>query len=382
MRKALLGTTALVAAGVIGAPAAEAAFDVQVHGNYTAAYASVDEDDDFGEAGYKRQNQTLNQDAEVHFRFMQTFDNGLTAGGRVELEGATHNEREAGPVSPVNSRTGGTDQIDEKWGYVKGGFGELRFGDEDDARKLLAVYAPYATIIFSVNSPYWTFNNPAPGQAATTNTTAPFLENDSAKIIYFTPSFGGFQLAASYTPDSTQDRAQGGTGGTDEAGQFSNVLSAAGQYNGKFGDVTVQGSAGVTKGYSEVRTLDDPIIWEAGLVLGFGAFRIGSTVGMGDDLAPGSTWNAAGATEALVYEIGGTYTMGATTVGLAWSHGEYEQTDGEEDANDHIQLGLGHKLGEGVEVGAFVGLFEYDDEGAADSDNSGWQTGLGINMFF
>jgi outer membrane protein OmpU len=83
MRKALLGTTALVAAGVIGAPAAEAAFDVQVHGNYTAAYAFVDEDDDFGEAGYKRQNQTLNQDAEVHFRFMQTFDNGLTAGGRV-----------------------------------------------------------------------------------------------------------------------------------------------------------------------------------------------------------------------------------------------------------------------------------------------------------
>jgi hypothetical protein len=65
MRKALLGTTALVAAGVIGAPAAEAAFDVQVHGNYTAAYALVDEDDDVGEAGYKRQNQTLNQDAEV-----------------------------------------------------------------------------------------------------------------------------------------------------------------------------------------------------------------------------------------------------------------------------------------------------------------------------
>jgi outer membrane protein OmpU len=379
MKKVLLGTTALVAAGVLGAGGANAAFDVQVHGNYTAGYAFVDEDDDVGEAGNRRQSQALSQDAEVHFRFMQTFDNGITVGGRVELEGASHQ----GVAPNTQSLSQNADQIDERWGYVRGGFGELRFGDEDDARKLLAVYAPFATIVFSVNSPYWTFNNRGMGHAITTNSTAPFLENDSAKLIYFTPTFGGFQLAVSYAPDSTQDRFQGGTGGTDEAGQFSNVVSAAGAYNGEFSGVKVQASAGVTKGFSEVSAFDDPIIYEAGLVLGFGAFKIGSTVGIGDDLVPGSsTWNGAAATEALTYEIGGTYTMGATTVGLAWSHGDYEQVDGEEDTNDHVQLGLGYALGEGVTLGAFVGLFEYDDQGAADNDNSGWQTGVGINVFY
>jgi outer membrane protein OmpU len=379
MKKVLLGTTALVAAGVLGATGAQAAFDVQVHGNYTAGYGFVNEDDGPGEAGFQRQNQALNQDAEVHFRFMQTFDNGITVGGRIELEGASHQ----GTVPNTQSLSQNADQIDERWGYLRGGFGEIRFGDEDDARKLLAVYAPFATIVFSVNSPYWTFNNRGMGHAITTNSTAPFLENDSAKVIYFTPVMSGFQLAFSYTPDSTQDRFQGGTGGTQEL-QFSNVVSAAGSYNGEFSGVKVQASAGVTKGYSEIG-VDDPIIWQAGLVLGFGAFKIGSTVGIGDDLVQAvgsSTWNGAAATEALTYEIGGTYTMGATTVGLAWSHGNYEQLDGEEDTNDHIQLGLGHALGDGVNVGAFIGRFEYDDQGPANNDNSGWQTGVGINIFY
>jgi hypothetical protein len=311
---------------------------------------------------------------------MQTFDNGIVVGGRVELEGATHN----GVTPTTESFSQNADQIDERWGYVRGGFGELRFGDEDDARKLLAVYAPFATIVFSVNSPYWTFNNRGMGHAITTNSTAPFLENDSAKIIYFTPSLGGFQLAASYVPDATQDRFQGGTGGTNEL-QFSNTVSAAGAYNGKFGDVTVKASAGVTKGFAEIQDESDPIIWQAGLVLGVGAFQIGSTIGIGDDLVQAvgsSTWNGAAAIEAMVYEIGGTYTMGASTVGLAWSHGEYEQLDGGEDTNDHIQLGFGYAVGEGITAGAFVGLFDYDDKGPADNDNSGWQTGVGVNIFY
>jgi predicted porin len=95
-----------------------------------------------------------------------------------------------------------------------------------------------------------------------------------------------------------------------------------------------------------------------------------------------STWNGANATEATTFEIGGTYNFGATTIGLAWSRGIYEQVDGEEDTLDHIQLGLGYALGEGVNLGAFVGLFDYDDESVADNDNSGWQTGVGINIFY
>jgi outer membrane protein OmpU len=380
MKKVLLGTTALVAAGVLGAETAQAAFDVTVRGNYTAIYGFVKEDDGPGEQGFRRQNQALNQDAEAHVRFQQTFDNGITVGGRIEIEGATHV-----PGTPsVLSGSAGSDQIDEKWGFIRGGFGEFRFGDEDDARKLLATYAPFATVVFLVNSPAFTFNNnQAPlGHAIATNSTAPFIENDSAKIIYFTPVMQGFQLAASYAPDETQDRSQAGTGGTDEA-QWSNAISLAGSYTGEVAGAKVRGSVGVSRAYSEMSIYDDPTVWHAGLTVGFGAIKVGGGFAMGDDLTPGTRhWNFVNATEAMTFELGGSYTMGATTVALNWSHGEYEQIDNNTDSLDHMMLSVAQALGEGVQAGGFIGRFDYDDAGILNNDNSGWQGGVGINMDF
>ena len=386
MKKILLGTTALVAAGVIGAADAQAKFDVTVRGNYTAGYGFVNEDDDTDESGDSRQNQALNQDVEVHFRFEQTLDNGIVVGGRVELEGGTHNEREpAGTTGTpsVNSRSAGSDQIDERWGYVRGGFGELRFGDEDDARKQKSYSAPEASGIFGVNSPYFIFNNTASGQVTSTNSTFPNLENDSAKILYFTPSFGGFQLAVSYAPDGTQDRSQGGTGGTNEA-QVSNAMAIGADFSGEFGGVTI----GLGGGYSlaNVENNDeDPTIWAAGINLGFAGFTVGGSVAFDDecDGANSASCNGLSVDEYTVFDVGATYGMDAVTVGAGWSRGKYEDSnDGQEDELDHVQITVGYALGEGVGLGAMVGWFDYDDGGDDDNDNTGWQTGVGINMGF
>jgi len=73
--------------------------------------------------------------------------------------------------------------------------------------------------------------------------------------------------------------------------------------------------------------------------------------------------------------------MGPTTVSLNWSHGEYKQLDRNTDSLDHFQLSIGHWIGEGAQVAGMVGLFDYDDEGVMDNDNSGWQAGVGITMF-
>jgi hypothetical protein len=378
MRKILLGTTALVAAGVLGAADAQAKFDVTIRGNYTVGYGFVSEDDGMTaigapESGYRRQNQAINQDAEAHIRFEQTLDNGIVVGGRVELEGATH----AGAGSTASGSAGG-DQIDEKWGYLRGGFGELRFGDEDDARKQKSYAAPEATGIFGVNSPYFTFNNFAPAfagvsaQVTSTNSTFPNLENDSAKIIYFTPSFGGFQLAVSYAPDGTQDRSQAGTGGTQEA-QISNATSIGADYSGEFGGVTVGLGGGYSFGDAETGNAQ-PHIWAVGINLGFSGFTVGGSVAFADA-------DTGVNDEATVFDVGATYTMDAITVGLGWSHGEYE-SEGTTDELDHIQLGMGYALGDGVALGAMIGWFEYDDEGPQDNDNAGWQSGVGINMGF
>jgi hypothetical protein len=378
MRKILLGSTALVAAGVLGAAEAEAKFDVTVRGNYTIGYGFVNEDDGrtaMGgpEAGFQRQNQAINQDAEVHFRFEQTLDNGIVVGGRIELEGASH--QGAGNRASLSQNA---DQIDERWGYLRGGFGELRFGDEDDARKQKSYAAPEASGIFGVNSPYFSFNNLASSfagvspQVTSTNSTFPNLENDSAKIIYFTPSFGGFQLAVSYAPDGTQDRFQGGTGGTQEA-QISNAISIGADYSGDFGGVTIGAGGGYSFGSAETGNAE-PNVWAVGLNVGFSGFTVGGSVAFADA-------DTGVNDEATTFDLGVTYNVDAITVGVGWSHGEYE-SEGTTDELDHFQLGLGYALGDGVSLGAMIGWFEYDDEGPSDNDNGGWQSGVGVNMGF
>jgi outer membrane protein OmpU len=367
MKKVLLGTTALVAAGLF-AGEARAEFDATVNGSWNTAYGFVDEDDGAGESGDGRQNQAINQDWEVHFRAQQTLDNGIVVGGRVELEGASN-----GGNDSVLSQSAGNDQIDERWLYFRGGFGEIRVGDEDDARKQKGYTAPDPTgFIFGVNSPTFTFNNIATGQVVSSNTTIPNLENDSAKIIYFTPSFGGFQLAVSYAPDGTQDRSSFGTGGTEE-GQVSNAWSVGADYSGEFGGFTIGAGGGYSQGSAE--TVDaDPSIWAVGLNLGFAGFTVGGSVAFTD-------LDVGGDDEATVYDVGVTYTIDAVTVGLGWSHGEYED-EGEDDSLDHMQLAASYALGEGVTLAAMVGLFEYDDEGPLDNDNEGWQAGIGTGINF
>jgi outer membrane protein OmpU len=381
MKKVLLGTTALVAAGLF-AGEARADFDATVNGSWNTAYGFVDEDDGDGESGDGRQNQALNQDWEVHFRALQTLDNGIEVGGRVELEGATHNGND-----PVESGSAGSDQIDERWLFFRGGFGELRAGDEDDARKLKSYTAPDPTgFIFGVNSPTFTFNNLAPaGQAVSTNTTIPSLENDSAKVIYFTPSFGGFQLAVSYAPDATQDRSSFGTGGTQDG--LSNAWSAGADYTGEFGGFTIGLGGGYTMASTEVGSAD-PTAWAVGLNLGFAGFTVGGSVAFTDS----DTDGVPGVEEGTVYDVGVTYTIDAVTVGLAWSHGEYEHAedndadgvaeDVSDDELDHYQLGVGYALGPGVTLAAMVGLFDYDDGGPNENDNEGWQAGIGTGFNF
>ncbi len=366
MKRALLGTTALVAASVTGAGEAQAGFDVTVNGNYSVGAGVVDQDTN------GQQNSAINEDFEVFFQIVQTLDNGMTVGGRVELEGFSSG-----------------DQIDERWIYFRGGFGEIRVGDEDDARKLMSYTAPNPTnFLFGVNSPSFTFQSLASGQVVSTNSTTPF-DGDSSKIIYFTPSFSGFQLAVSYAPDATQDRTGFGTGGTQDT--VSNLGSIGASWSGEFGGVTIGAGGGYSFASAETNgpgpfgnpiNDDSPSTWAAGVNVGFGGFTIGGSIAVGDEL-DSTGYNGYSVTEATVFDVGVTYAFEAVTLGIAWSHGVYQQTsDGEDDDLDFVNLGAGYQLGEGILLAAFVGWFDYEDGGPTSNDNTGWQTGIGAGLDF
>ncbi|MFZ5791383.1 MAG: porin [Pseudomonadota bacterium] len=384
MKNVLLGTTALVAAGLV-ASNAHAAQGVQLGlGGYYAAAAGelFSQDNGTGDPGHNTRNTVFRQDVEIHFKGETTLDNGLTVGAVIQLEGQQSN-----------------DQIDEVWAYFKGGWGQIRFGDDDDAIEQLAYAIPSASNIFGVDTPYFEFaNNLGPagfGNVAQTNTTMSELSGDATKIIYFSPTFGGFNFAVSYAPDRRGEdtysgfstaNGPGGTSFSNNAGQIQDVVSAAANYQRDFNGVglVVGGGGGHGKWENPLATQDDSV-WNARghVQVSFDGFTIGS--------AGEYTHNYASFTPDVnqwVYGVGATYNWDAWTVGLAWSHGTYEvASNADKDNLDIVEATGRYDLGPGISLDAMVGFNDYNNDNGSGTpggggDNKTWEAGLGFYIGF
>lgn len=381
MKHILLGTTALVAAGLV-AGTAEAALQLGLGGYYVAA-AGVDfsQDDEAGEPGNNTSSDVFRQDVEVYFKGEVTLDNGLAVGATIQLEG-----QQSG------------DQIDEVWAYFKGGWGQIRFGDDDDAFEQLAYLIPNASNAFGVDTPFFDFANnfgTAGGQAlAQTNTSIHRLSGDGTKIIYFSPNFGGFTFAASWAPDRDAEDTHsgftsgaggfggGGTTGTNAA-TVDDIFAAALNFEQDFNGVNLV--LGVGGGHANIKAPaagqdDDRWNFRGHAIVGFAGFTIGAA---GSYLDNRSNANAT-EPDLWVAGAGATYNWDAWTVGLAWSHGEYEVFDNSSDTDqlDIIQITGRYDLGPGISLDGMVGYNQYDSNAVATSSNQTWEAGVGFYIGF
>jgi len=370
MKRLLLGSTALIAAGFIaGSADAAEKITLGVGGYYRAAFGVVNEDDDTFDAGDNRRSHDLAQDAEVHFKGSTKLDNGIEVGARIELEGAS----------------GVGDPIDERYINFKGAFGEVRIGDDDDGRKQATTgYAPSPTPnTFGVNSPAFTFNNAGAGHITQSVSTFRSLENDSAKVIYFTPAVQGFRFIGSYAPDATQDRTGFGTSANNNCNQSSEALAGGVSYSGELNGVKVNGGGGYgtadrEDGCAPGAQLDDPEFISAGIILGFGAIQVGGSILLIED---GPVLGVP-MDESTEFDIGGTYALdGGVLVGGGWGRGEYSRMGGGEDTLNHYQAGASMPIGPGISVEAFVGYFNYN-AALGLAGNNGWQAGVGTGLSF
>ena len=149
-----------------------------VGGFFSQAYMVVFDDDSEGEPGNERNTDGLFNSAEIHFSGSTVLDNGLEVGAHVELEGEDED-----------------DQIDEAWIFFSGGFGELRIGSIDDALSYSCILPPGATGNFSAFSPdQWGANTLISNPACVGVDESD--GGDAQKLLYFSPTFAGFQLAA------------------------------------------------------------------------------------------------------------------------------------------------------------------------------------------
>ncbi len=394
MRPALLGTTALMAASLLGAKAQGAeGIRLGLGGHYEgAAGAALGEPDAVPRSGNRRPD--LDQDIEIRFHGETTLDNGLTLGARIVLLGLSAR----GPVADSETSdfldsVGAGNQIDEAYAYAEGGFGEIRFGDTEEILQLGCYQVPSASGIFGADSPEFNFSHVEDiGGYSATNGTCYGIAADGAatQILYLTPVIAGFWFGVSYAPDDTKDSRNtvaGGAGGrlSNDVGQNSRLWSFATQYQQEFGDLDLilgaaystsdrEAAAGGAKDRQEINAYAQVEL--AGFTIG-GAYSRRLNIS-----------SAVENVNAQVYGAGITYEIEAWTAGLGWTRGEYDvSSEDDTDTYDIYSLTGSYALGPGIEVGAVAEYYDYEDDtegtgDATDADYSAWGVGIGIEIEF
>lgn len=297
MKKAILGTTALVAVGALAVAPASAAEKIKLGlGGYMHSTYFYQDADDTG-ATSSRASDRVTHEGEVFFLGETTLDNGIKFGINIQLEAYT---------------TG--DQIDETYIYVDGSFGRVLLGSEDSAAYLMHYTSPNPTPMFYADSP----NIYPSGQVITTR---PNMFADTDKLTYFTPRFFGFQLGASYVPDGTSETASAGNSQY-QAPNYDAGLdrgwSAAANYVNKFGGVDLALSAAYQEAdVTAVGATEDQSEYAFGASVGFAGFTIGAGYGVDRDIG------GISGTDSDQWSAGVNYGMGPWSVGVQYA----EQTN-------------------------------------------------------
>lgn len=352
VKRLLLATTFL--SGGIALPAlAEEPIKLSVGGFFREAYMVVFDDDDEGEAGNERATDGFFNDAEIHFVGSTQLDNGLEVGVRVELEGETDG-----------------DQIDEAWVWFSGGFGELRIGSEDEALANACIVPPGGTANFSAFSPnQWGANAPLGSNTVCTGVDE---VSDAQKLVYISPVFAGFQITASYTPDSIAETHVAGAGPhvgmtshVDLISRHNTSVYLTYGYEGEGWGLSWGGGAsfeGHAENFISLTNRREQDFYQTGLNLSFGNFSIGVVGEYFHDLASFAFDGSPDEdSDAWAAGIGLAYTHDAWTFGAQYSHQETEteNVDGFTNATfDTVQdravlTGL-YRLGPGIAIDAEI----------------------------
>ena len=357
MKKILLGSTAIVAAGMIASvPSADAASKMKLGvGGYMEQWFGFTSGDDGVAQDYS--GFDIKSDPEIFFKGSTKLDNGITVGVNVQLE-ATQNG----------------DQIDEQYMFVKGSFGQIIIGDENSAMYKMH-YAPSDFGIGMNSGDVTAWNKPvkdAEGDSINMGSHyrspfgATYIEpdavNDSAKISYFTPRVSGFQLGLSYGPDANQD--SNGLPNRDAAN--TDYIMVGANFKQKMGGMSV----GISGGYGTVTDAAaggvEPEATSFGIKLGMGGVSAGVSY---------ANFSDSGEKDQEGINAGVAYSSGPMGVSIAYFHGEKDGNNGDaatlnnQAERDVIHLSAKYAMGPGVTLAGTLGHAVYSSDDA-DLDNS------------
>lgn len=338
MNKFLIGTAA---AALMVSPAVAGPMAVTVGGYYNAVVYS--QDVDVSENVSEKRDLGIHNDNEIIFKGKGKTKNGLEIGFQVQLEGEGSGDVE-NDDKPV-------DFIDENYIYIKGDFGKVEIGAENNAAYKQQVSAPK---IFG----WKTYDNNFATWSKASSFDKPLMDgidSDALKINYYSPKINGFQFSYSLTPDTSDEN--GDTGLYSDSGSGS--ASAYGvKYSGKISGLKVKASYGVNELDEDTGrpTAEDTAM---GLSVSSGNITVGGNM---------QTVDRAGA-ERDILHYGIEYKLSkATKVGLIMH-------DQEEDNGDELTImaiGGSTKLGAGTTL-----TYSYE---TLEDDAKGDSTFMGVGL--
>lgn len=379
MKKTLLGTTALVSAGLIAGPAlASDPLKVTVGGTVTAGFYVIDHDDfgpvSFNDTAVKLVARNIDINAEG------TLDNGMVAGVLATLSlGDDWNASSTTFGNPINGNNNEV-RMRELFAYLEGGFGRFEIGGTDGAAFKMHYTSPWFVPGNGVDSPN-ILNINDTSYFGFRHSTFSLMAADANKVTYFTPRFAGFQLGLSYTPETTFNGPNpNGLGVVSNNTSIEEVFEIALNYAGSFGGVDLGLSGFYVTGDAPFGP-SDPEEWGLGANVGFGGFTLGGAYYQSEDLGFGistplpSTFGA----EQEVWTLGVSYATGPWTVGLAYLQNENSVPGFKEKAKTW-QTGGGYNLGSGVDIGLDLQMTDIDLGGGVEYDSK--SAGLVLSVSF
>ena len=331
MRKLLLTSSALVAAASISSYAVA---DVSVTGAFEWKYTQQAADQ------VTKDGDSFHTDNEVTIKFTNKTDNGLTVTGKVELDVDT--SQPGGSGNTVN---------DESVLSISGGFGTFHLGQEDPVDETFGI--DEQDLIDEEGSGVL-------GSATLGNTSNFSLVGDANKIVYITPSMGGFQ--AGY---SVADSGDNETTDTTAIGASYTMPIGGGSMVVKYNQATKDGTT-------------DTDTTNMGVQLSMGAMTLIASSGTkeisGDEDIEGNGFG-------IKYDMGGGMTIAAATVEVT------DETDvsGTEEEKYTANIGeVVYTVAPGLKAKVTYTDYEYKNgnNSAPLGDDSGQITNLTISASF
>jgi hypothetical protein len=417
MKRTLLGTTALVAGGLLAAPAMAAdPIKLELRGYYQFMIVVGHIDRDFVSAttttGYRPEN--FKYEGEIWFTGTTKLDNGTSIGVRIELEGWSQNTG----VTAANGN-GTLDQMDEEYLFAFGDWGRIEFGGTDSASFKMQYSSPSALIGWGFND--HNFNYFGAGFAANNGggrggnilgTGAAHnagFSADSNKLTYFTPRFAGFQVGFSYTPSFSANGVTANCTSRTAGGNFSqcarntnawhNGFDISANYLNKFGDVSIAlygayATAGFDRGTVSNTGVASPVAansalgryktWAVGAQIGFAGFTLGGGLGTDNNGSVNSSNRTNWYTASLMYETGpwqisAGWWGGRNRDGTAVAAGV--QNAFGRDKLDYFEIGANYALSPGIKLTG--GWFYYMGSGQSKSEKAdAWAFVFGTALTF